>query len=242
MNFETQNTVGSVVAKDLRFADVFKKNGIDFCCGGGATIEAACEGKNIDPKEILRQIEEMEATNSKVVGIDFNTFPLDLLVDYIEKTHHRYIRENVPLIIQYVDKVASVHGDRHPELVEVRDLFHGCATEITNHLAKEENILFPYIKQLVEADLSGSQISMAPFGSVKNPIAMMIEEHEGEGARFEKISTLTNNYTAPEDACMTYRVTFDKLKDFEEDLHNHVHLENNILFLRAAELENRLVK
>jgi regulator of cell morphogenesis and NO signaling len=170
-------------------------------------------------------------------GIDFNSWPLDLLVDYIEKTHHRYVEEKTPILLQFLDKLASVHGSNHPELLQIHELFQGCAGELAQHMKKEELILFPYIKKMMGATISHESVQPPHFGTVNNPITMMMEEHDNEGERFRTIALLTNNYAPPEDACNTYRVAFAMLEEFEQDLHKHIHLESNILFPKTKALE-----
>lgn len=231
-----KKTIGEYVAQDFRTAALFSKYGIDFCCKGNRTIEEVCEKKEVTPEDLLNQITEILATKSDS-GIDFKAWPLDLLADYIEKTHHRYVEEKIPVLLQFLDKLCKVHGASHPELFEINELFKGCAGELTQHMKKEELILFPFIKKMVKATISDELIEQPHFGTVNNPIAMMMAEHEAEGDRFVKIATLTNNYTPPADACNTYKVTFSMLNDFEQDLHKHIHLENNILFPKAAALE-----
>lgn len=231
-----KKTIGEYVAQDFRTAALFSKYGIDFCCKGNRTIEEVCEKKEVTPEDLLNQITEILATKNDS-GIDFKSWPLDLLADYIEKTHHRYVEEKIPVLLQFLDKLCKVHGASHPELFEINELFKGCAGELTQHMKKEELILFPFIKKMVKATISDELIEQPPFGTVNNPIAMMMAEHEAEGDRFVKIATLTNNYTPPADACNTYKVTFSMLNDFEQDLHKHIHLENNILFPKAAALE-----
>lgn len=231
-----KKTIGEYVAQDFRTAALFSKYGIDFCCKGNRTIEEVCEKKEVTPEDLLNQITEILATKNDS-GIDFKSWPLDLLADYIEKTHHRYVEEKIPVLLQFLDKLCKVHGASHPELFEINELFKGCAGELTQHMKKEELILFPFIKKMVKATISDELIEQPHFGTVNNPIAMMMAEHEAEGDRFVKIATLTNNYTPPADACNTYKVTFSMLNDFEQDLHKHIHLENNILFPKAAALE-----
>ncbi|HEY4617555.1 MAG TPA: iron-sulfur cluster repair di-iron protein [Flavobacterium sp.] len=231
-----KKTIGEYVAQDFRTAALFSKYGIDFCCKGNRTIEEVCEKKEVSREDLLNQITEILATKNDS-GIDFKSWPLDLLADYIEKTHHRYVEEKIPVLLQFLDKLCKVHGASHPELFEINELFKGCAGELTQHMKKEELILFPFIKKMVKATISDELIEQPPFGTVNNPIAMMMAEHEAEGDRFVKIATLTNNYTPPADACNTYKVTFSMLNDFEQDLHKHIHLENNILFPKAAALE-----
>lgn len=231
-------TIGEYVAKDFRTAAVFSKYKIDFCCKGNRTIEEACEKKDIDSNQLMEQINTVLATKNDS-AIDFKTWPLDLLADYIEKTHHSYVEEKTQVILPFLDKLCKVHGANHPELFEINELFIGCAGELAQHMKKEELMLFPFIKKMAKASLSEEPIVKPQFGTVKNPIAMMMEEHEAEGDRFVKIVTLTNNYTPPADGCSTFRVTYAMLADFEQDLHKHIHLENNILFPSAILLEKK---
>jgi len=231
-----KTTIGEFVAQDFRTAAVFSKYGIDFCCKGQRTIAEVCEKKNINPVELLEELDTVLSTKTDA-GIDFKSWPLDLLADYIEKTHHRYVEEKTQVLLPFLDKLCSVHGSNHPELFKINELFKGCATELAKHMKKEELILFPFIKKMVQASIDKETIQKAPFGSVENPIAMMMEEHDTEGERFRKIASLSNNYTPPEDACNTYRVTFAMLNEFEQDLHKHIHLESNILFPKAIALE-----
>lgn len=231
-----KNTIGEFVAQDFRTADIFSKHGIDFCCKGHRTIEEACRIKNINEADLLEELNTVMDLKHDY-GVDFNSWPLDLLVVYIEKTHHRYIEEKTPAIIQYLDKLSNVHGSNHPELFQIKNLFMECAGELAQHMKKEELILFPFVKKMMGATKSHASIEPPHFGTVNNPITMMMTEHDNEGERFRKIAELTNNYTPPADACNTYRVTFAMLEEFEQDLHKHIHLENNILFPKAKALE-----
>ena len=231
-------TIGEYVAKDFRTAAIFSKYGIDFCCKGNRTIEEACEKKGVDTDQLMNQINTVLATKNDS-AIDFKTWPLDLLADYIEKTHHRYVEEKTQILLPFLDKLCKVHGANHPELFEINELFIGCAGELAQHMKKEELMLFPFIKKMAKAALAEEQIAKPQFGTVKNPIAMMMEEHETEGDRFVKIAALTSNYTPPADGCSTFRVTYAMLADFEQDLHKHIHLENNILFPSAMLLEKK---
>lgn len=231
-------TVGSYVAQDFRTAAIFNKYGIDFCCKGGRTLDEVCDKKKIkkaDVEEELERLLSQKADNN----IDFRQWPLDLLADYIEKTHHRYVEEKIPVLLQFLNKLCKVHGERHPELFAINELFIGCAEELSQHLKKEELVLFPFIRKMVDATITGRELDTPHFGSVQNPVAMMMHEHDGEGERFRKIAALTNNYTPPADACNTYKVTYAMLREFEEDLHKHIHLENNILFPSAIVLEQK---
>ena len=233
--------IGELVARDYRTASVFKKYSIDFCCQGNRTIEEACEKKNIDTKKVLEDLVAMMEAKSESTT-DYQSWPLDLLADYIEKKHHRYVQEKTLEIQPYLDKICKVHGERHPELLEIKEEFNASAGELAAHMKKEEMILFPFIRKMTKAKLENTKVDAAHFGTVKNPIQMMMNEHTVEGNRFRKIEELSNNYTPPLDACNTYRVSFALLKEFEQDLHLHIHLENNILFPRAIEIEKELIK
>ena len=230
-----EKTIGDFVAENFRTAEVFKKYHIDFCCKGGRTVEEACDKKKVSPEEIYKELEEV--ANRKSEDIDFNSWPLDLLADYVEKTHHRYVEEKSAMLIPYLNKLCKVHGERHPELFEINELFIGSAQDLAAHMKKEELILFPFIKQMVEAKKKGEALPAPRFGTVENPVAMMKHEHEAEGERFVKIAELTNDYEFPDDACGTYQVTYKMLEDFQNDLHKHIHLENNILFPKAIAME-----
>ncbi|MDO4230245.1 MAG: iron-sulfur cluster repair di-iron protein [Capnocytophaga sp.] len=233
-----EKTIGEIVADDFRAAAIFKKYGIDFCCKGGISITEACGKKNIDENLLINDLNAIPKGNDQ--NLNVTDWPLDLLANYIMRMHHSYIREKTPYLLQFLDKLCRVHGDRHPELLEINQLFTESAYDLENHLEKEENILFPFIGKLVEAKENNQPSPVGHFGTVANPIAMMKHEHSAEGERFEKIATLTDGYNPPADACNTYRVTFAMLKEFEENLHQHIHLENNILFPKAIALEAQL--
>lgn len=234
-----EKTIGDYVAEDFRTAEVFKKYNIDFCCKGGRTIEEACEKKNVDVQKIYKDLDEVQNRNSSS-DIDFNSWPLDLLADYIEKTHHRYVEEKSLMLVPYLEKLCKVHGERHPELFEIHQLFLESAQDLAAHMKKEELILFPFIKKMVAAEKSNETLQSPRFGSVENPVDSMKHEHTVEGERFEKIAELSNGYQFPDDACGTYQVTYKMLEEFESDLHKHIHLENNILFPKAIALEKSL--
>lgn len=234
MNITETQVIGELVAQDYRAAEVFSKYGIDFCCKGGLTLQAASDKKKIDLQALIKDLKEITRPEESTQS-DYQAWPIDLLADYIEKRHHRYVVEKTPVIQQYLNKVCQVHGKAHPELAEILDNFNQSAQLLAAHMKKEELILFPYIRKMVLA--TEKELPVPHFGSVENPIAMMKEEHNVEGERFRRISELSNSYTPPVDACNTYRVTFSLLKEFEEDLHLHIHLENNILFPKAIRME-----
>ena len=218
MSITKETIIGELVANDYRAASVFKKYKLDFCCQGNRTIGEACELKSVDANAL---VSDLIATTQNVEAgaIDFQTWPLDLLADYIQKKHHRYVEEKSLEIKPYLDKICRVHGPHHPELFEINEHFTATAGELAMHMKKEELILFPFIKKMEKAKQEGTGLEMPPFGSVQNPIDMMMHEHTTEGERFRKIEELTNNYNPPAEACNTYRVTFALLKEFEADLH-----------------------
>ena len=240
MNITPQSIIGELVAQDYRTAAVFQRNGIDFCCQGNRTLADACQQQNLDAKQLTGDLQKVaDKTTDAASTTDYKSWPIDLLADYVQKKHHRYVRAQIPVLEGLLEKIVSVHGSCHPELAEIKDLFDGSATELTAHMQKEELVLFPHIHRMVEEQQGGKKAEAAAFGSVERPIARMMQEHVTEGERFRLIRELTNNYTPPADACNTYRVAFGNLEDFENDLHLHIHLENNILFPKAVELEHQ---
>lgn len=232
MNYNNQ-TIANIVANDYRTAAVFSKHKIDFCCKGGRPLETVCKDANIDMQEIIGEL-VAATTDDSVKVMDYQHLPLDLLIDFIEKKFHREIREKTPIMLGYLEKVATVHGKAYNELYEIYRLFVGCANELEAHMQKEEKVLFPYIKQLF-----AKETPEACFPTIQAPIGVMKHEHEAEGDRFRRIAELSSNYTPPQGACNTYKVAYAMLNEFEQDLHLHIHLENNILFPQAIELEKQ---
>lgn len=235
MNIIENQTVAEVVTENIKAAHIFKKYGIDFCCGGGISIEKACVKKDVDYAVLKKELEAIDVAVSK--AYDYDSWDLGFLIDHIENVHHTYVEESIPLIIQYANRVAKVHGHHYTEVIEINNLFTEVANELSSHMKKEELVLFPYVKQMVNAKKEGKSANKPHFGTVENPIQMMENEHEGAGDIFKRISELTNNYTPPEGACNTFRALYAKLDEFEQDLHQHIHLENNILFPKAIVLE-----
>lgn len=236
---ESDETLGQIAAKDLSKAQIFKKYGLDFCCGGKKTVKEACAEKGLDVTQIeheLRQAEKIPASRP----LPYNEWSLDFLADYIINTHHTYVRKNLPDIRAYAEKVMRVHGKNHPELMGIFPLVEAVNNELTSHMAKEEKILFPFIKKLVAAKNSSQPEVTSNFGTVQNPIQMMEMEHELAGNHLAEIRTLANNYKLPDDACASYSLLYRMLDEFEDDLHLHIHLENNILFPKAIQLEKEI--
>src|SRR5215813_2823425 len=229
-------TIGEIVAADYRAAAVFQRRGIDFCCHGARTLERGCRDAGIDTAEVMREIED--ATASPAADVPrFNSWDLQTLVNYIVANHHAYVRQMLPLMTAHARKIAEVHGGRHRELPRVAQLVEEISAEMTSHMMKEEQILFPYIVRLATAAAEGRPAPRAPFGSVDNPIRIMEMEHETAGHAMLEIRELTDGFTPPADGCSTYAVCLQELEAFERDLHAHVHLENNILFPKASALE-----
>ncbi|MGE0771933.1 MAG: iron-sulfur cluster repair di-iron protein [Cyclobacteriaceae bacterium] len=237
---ELEKTIGEIVSADYRTARVFEKHKIDFCCKGNRTLREVCEIRKVDQNVLLKELEcAREGTPSH--STDFDSWPIVAVASYVERVHHKYVEDNVPLIKQYLSKLCQVHGARHPELFRINEEFHLSSGELATHMKKEELMLFPYIRKIASTQTKNSKLDAHPlFETIANPITAMMEEHAVEGGRFEKISQLTNGYVPPADACNTYRVTYAMLEEFEQDLHLHIHLENNILFPKAIALEQQL--
>ncbi|MDX9812406.1 MAG: iron-sulfur cluster repair di-iron protein [Bacteroidales bacterium] len=239
MKISGNTSVGEVVRFNLKTALLLNEYNIDYCCGGSKTIFEACSEAGIDADTLIIKLEKLSENNDPDTEY-INSLVPDELSDYIERRHHSYVKNHIPFLRQSLDKICDVHGSRHPELLEIRELFRGSAADLTTHMQKEEIILFPYIRKMVRVSKDGSQVGRPDFGSVSNPVSMMLAEHENEGRRFDRISELSQNFSIPEDACTTYRATLDQLKEFRDDLHRHIHLENNILFPEAIRLEKEL--
>lgn len=232
-------TLSQIVAKDYKAAAVLEKYNLDFCCGGDKPVTEACYEKGLDTPSVIRELQTVTERNGRTEK--FDDWNLDFLIDYIINNHHTYVAKMIPVISEHTRKIASVHGENHPELIRVAESFDRVYKDLKQHMMKEEQILFPFVKQLVKAKNNGSNTEPPFFGTVKNPIGMMEAEHQAAGDELHEIRRLTNNYEIPNDACNTYRATMQELKDFEEDLHKHVYLENYVLFPKAVDLEQELL-
>jgi regulator of cell morphogenesis and NO signaling len=235
----TTLTLGEIVAKNYKAGEVLEKFGLDFCCMGEQYFQDACKASNVDPAIVVKALEEMELQGGD--GVNFDSWPLDLLADYIYNVHHKYIEEKTPIIKGYLDKICAVHGDRHPELHEIRKIFYETSGELAVHTKKEELTLFPYIKRMVKAKETKVPVKSPLFISVVSPVQAMKADHLNEGEQLLKIHLLSNHYTLPADACSSYAITYKMLHDYEKDMHLHIHLENNILFAKAIELEKEFL-
>ncbi|MCU0359192.1 MAG: iron-sulfur cluster repair di-iron protein [Bacteroidia bacterium] len=237
---ENEKSIGQQVVENYRKAEIFKKYGIDFCCGGKKTLSKVCKEKNLDLNLIMNELNKAESAQG-FASQNFQAWDAGFLAEYIVNTHHKYVKSAIPFLLELTKKVARVHGADRPELIDIATLFADVADELTAHMFKEEQVLFPYIKQLSASHVNPATQQFPAFSSVEQPILMMEHEHEAVGELFLTIRTLSDNFTPPESACNSYRVSYSKLKEFEEDLHQHIHLENNILFPKALELEETSV-
>jgi regulator of cell morphogenesis and NO signaling len=215
----SDKTIGEVVAADYRTAAVFKRHKIDFCCGGQRKIGDACQARQVNVDQLESEVNTAKKHATVAAGLNFTTWSPSFLADYIINQHHSYVRTAIPEISAFAKKVASVHGQKHPELVNMEKIWQHLSAELLLHLEKEEKELFPYFKTAEKGQ--------------KLPLLDLENEHEEAGLAMAQIRALSNDFNPPEDACTTYRVLFQMLKDFETDLHLHVHLENNILFPQA---------
>jgi regulator of cell morphogenesis and NO signaling len=225
-------TIGQMVAKDIRKAEVFKKYDIDFCCGGKITVEQACAKKGLDTLQVKEELEQLDTTNTR--QHDYASWKLSFLSDYIVNIHHGYIQQNAATLKDMSQQVAEHHGKTNPELEIIRDKVDELIAELNVHMKKEERILFPYIKQL--ENNAGSKPS--GFASVMQPISVMEHDHDVVGELLQEIKTVSHDYSVPGNACNSFKFLYHKLKEFEDDLHMHIHLENNILFPKAVQLES----
>ncbi len=231
-----QLTLSQIVTKDYHAASVFEKYNMDFCCKGNRPLSEACSEKGLSLEKILSEL-QVENPVSNENENRFNEWELDFLTDYIINNHHKYVRNAIPVITAHAEKVASVHGKNHPETIEINKIFSVVYKDLIHHMMKEESIIFPYVKYLIKVKNNESKLEKPFFGTVQNPINMMEAEHTSAGDSLFQIRKFTDNYSIPADACTTYSAYYKELKEFEEDLHKHVHLENNILFPKVIELE-----
>ena len=218
---------------------VFEKLGIDFCCGGNRPLEEACAAANVNVDEVQKALEKALAEPIRPSDRELRAGSLGELISHIVKTHHVYVRTQTPEIERLLEKVYSKHGEKHPELAHIRSVFRGLGQELMMHMMKEENILFPYIERMEEAVVQGDPILPPPFGTVANPIRMMEHEHDDAGIALKALRETSQGYTPPADACVSFQALYTALENYEKDLHQHIHLENNVLFPRAVEMENK---
>lgn len=232
-------TLGEIVAKDMRKTEVFKKHDLDFCCHGDMTLTQACAAKGIDVTRVEQELREVEKDQS-TSALPYHEWGIDFLADFIVNTHHAFLRKNLPDIKMYAAKVAQVHGGHHPELHRVNELVQAVSSELLEHAGDEEKTLFPYIKQLVAAKNAGQPLPTSAFGGFRNKVDKLVKEHTTVGGMIDELHAITQGYAIPEDACASYTLLYRKLQELDDDTHIHISLENHLLFRKAAELESAL--
>jgi regulator of cell morphogenesis and NO signaling len=241
MNELLNKTLAQIVTANHQAASVFEKYHLDFCCKGKRPLSQAISEKELQAEQVITELNEVISKPDQHTAL-LNYITLTQLCEYIVAVHHAYVRQSSEQIFSYLEKIASKHGDRHPELLKILKLFTEVKEEMREHMFKEENILFPRIQELEKHNLENSPLALPASGYIEAPISVMEHEHDSAGNILDEIRELTNNYTPPADACTTYRVAFASLQGFEADLHQHVHLENNILFPRSIEMIKKLNK
>jgi len=237
MTITDEQTVGEIASASLGAVRVFETRGIDYCCGGSQTLKEVCQERGLDAAVIGTEI---EAATRETGGADrdWTTASLAYLIHHIVSTHHEYLKLELPRLNERMNKVLSVHGDKDPEtLPALSQTLRGLWDELDPHMQKEEMMLFPAIERFEQAVAAKQPPPPLPFGTFKNPVHMMMAEHDNAGDALRRISELTHGYELPEYACSTVRALYEGLRELESDLHRHIHLENNILFPRAIELE-----
>ncbi len=227
-------TIGEIAAKDIRKAEVFKKLGIDFCCGGKKSLQEAAAEAGLNEQLVQQALENADVVVTETEVHDYNNWDIGFLADYIYNIHHRYVRENGPIIEQLADKVAHRHGAEHHELYQLAEGMHKFMEDLYNHLEKEEQNLFPVIKKLEKGTEYTAQ-------QAQEAVKYMEQEHEDAGEELRNLRKLTADYKLPANACNSYTYLYQKIQEFESDLLRHIHLENNILFPKAVELEKQRI-
>ncbi len=236
MRITPSMTVGEIAAEYPETVRIFESKGIDYCCGGKRTLESVCEIKNINTARLIHTLERV-VDKTPEEGASWTETTLTELVHHILNKHHAFCRVESARLLSLLDKVVAQHGREHPELEEARHLFLALSSELSMHMNQEEQILFPFIEALEQARDNKQPLPPAFFGSIENPIQHMSEDHDDAGVLSSEIREITDNYSVPQGACSSYRALLQGLAEFERDLHLHVHLESNILFPRARDLE-----
>lgn len=234
-----QTTVREVAIQTPSSTRLFETLKIDYCCGGNRPLAEACASAGVDVKDVMVMLAEVSKTGSQQT-LNFEKASLPELITHILETHHVFTKAEMNRLEALTGKVIAAHGTNHPELIQLGELWEALCADLSPHMFKEEQVLFPYIMSLAQAAEHKRPAPVAPFGTVKNPIRMMMQEHDGAGDILRELRTVTSDYKIPADACISYQTLYQALEEFEKDLHQHIHLENNILFPKALELENRL--
>ena len=235
MNLTTNTTVSELVLEMPAATRVLEKMGIDYCCGGQKSLADACTNASVEFRDL--QIELTLAAHAQPAEPNFQTTTLENLINHIVVKHHSFTRREIARLNALLDKVCMAHGDNHPELLEICVLFRELGADLEMHMTKEERVLFPYVIRMEAAAKQRVSLFRPPFGTVANPVRMMMLEHDRAGELLKKIRKLSSDYTTPADACVSYKALYAALEELEKDLHQHIHLENNILFPKAVEME-----
>jgi len=241
MKPDVNQTVREIAIEHPATVRVFESLGIDYCCGGKRSLRDACQRAGVPVERALDLLEGVKE-DSTTDAANWGGASAQELVRHIVGQHHSYVRSETPRLMTMFEKVVSRHGQAHSELASIRDLFKALTEELSVHMHKEENVLFPYFEQMESAVARGAAPPPVVFGSVEMPISRMLADHDDAGELLARIRALSNEYHAPESACPTYRALYHGLEEFERDLHHHVHLENNILFPRALRMEQGIVE
>jgi regulator of cell morphogenesis and NO signaling len=238
MTVDTAKTVRELAVELPSAIRVFEKFGIDYCCGGHRTLEQACTVSKSEVDAVLAALTAAENSRAETQTTNWSEAPLADLMAHIMNKHHAYVRQELPRLGALATKVATKHGPNHPETTQVQEIFEALSDELTTHLMKEEQVLFPYVERMEEAVIEKRPNAQSScFGTVQNPVRMMEMEHDSAGEALRELRKVTNDYRAPQDACMSFQALYKGLEEFEADLHQHIHLENNILFPRAIAME-----
>lgn len=240
MSLDATKTVREFAIEIPNATRVFEKLKIDYCCGGNQPLNEACAQAGLEIDEVLGLLNQTAPAKTDSEVVDSRSLPLAGLTSYIVEKHHLYTRNELERLPALLEKVCSAHGLNHPELFQIQSQFQILRAELEPHMMKEERILFPYIFRLEAAVVENLPAPFAPFGTVGNPIAAMMREHDAAGDILKAIRQLSGDFAVPEDACFSYRTLYSALEEFEADLHQHIHLENNILFPRSLKVENKL--
>lgn len=240
---EPSSFVTDIVTHDYRTADIFRKYDIDFCCGGKWPLETICQNKNLDTGTIIKELQNVVLQTASNAILDFDSWDVDFLADYIFNVHHRYVNRALPEVSEQTIKFLDGHRKKYPELEEIEVIIKKFLREIPPHMKQEEEIFFPYIKQIFYAHKNKESYARLLIRTLRKPLEeVMLKEHETTGTSLHRLRAITNNYTPPDNACIAHKVTFSKLKELDNDLVQHIHLESNILFPKAIAMEQELLK
>lgn len=239
---EPSSFVTDIVVHDYRTADVFRKYDIDFCCGGKWSLDIVCQNKDLDTEEVISELRKIVRQSASNAALDFDSWDIDFLADYIFNVHHRYLKKALVETKEQVNRFLNGHRKKFPELEEIEIIMNQFMKEIPPHMKQEEEVFFPYIKQIHHAHKHRESYARLLIRTLRKPLEeVMQKEHELTGSNLNRMRRITNNYTPPANACLTHKITFAKLDELDKDLVQHIHLETNILFPKAIKMEQELL-